>query len=162
MLVYSKELFGLGFKLMRGLIASFVITFRILDLRTVSCVTWWAPPSNLFLDVDFCSVESAAGRAVFALDEFCSSCAGLSKCEAVLRAGPVHRSGALRFSFAVLCSAVPISCSWRCWFWAPGFCFPPSLLSLDPSVFRETHTEQLSGSSEGHMWFSPLGFHHIH
>ena len=53
------------------------------------------------------------GRAVFALDGFCSSCAGLSKCEAVLCAGLAHGSAALSF-LAVLCSAVLISCFWGC------------------------------------------------
>lgn len=92
----------------------------------------------------FCSVESAVGRAVFALDGFCSSCAGLSEWEAVLRAGPASRTRDLVVRLCCVVLSGPHELLLEMLFWSTAFLFsfiPP--LSFDPPVFRETLIEQL-------------------
>lgn len=114
MLVNSNELFGFGFRPISQLIVSFVIIFKILDFRTVGCVTWWARWSNLFLGVGFRSVESAAGRAVFALDGFTAAVPDWASARPCSEQGWPSHVVALWFSFAVF--SCLSCCSQRCCF----------------------------------------------
>lgn len=129
MLVYSKEFLGFGFRRMCHLIVSFVIICRILDLRTVGCVTWWAWRSNLFLGVDFCSVESVQGEPCLLWEVFAA--AVLSRASARKWCSGWDWLHALR-GHVVLCCVVLSYPYWllKYCIWVGNFGFLPTLFSL--------------------------------
>lgn len=85
----------------------------------MGCVTRRAGSSHWFLGVGFYSVESAVGRAMFALDGFFSSCTSLSKCTVLsLWLAPPHVASGSCGS-RLCCLAVLVSYSerrlWHSW-----------------------------------------------
>lgn len=100
---------------MRQLIISFVIIFGILDLRTVSCVTWWARRSNLFLGVGFVLLSLLWGERVcfgWLLQQLCGAervgggAPGRTGFTTQGPCGPPLLRGAQRSSWAALGEAV--------------------------------------------------------